>query len=97
MFGRMRVPFLICICMVHAVKNSVGIRAEVRRTLCYESEDIKKFFPSSAHRKHFMRCVAVQKKCLAEKRKIPVSNEENQNCHKLQVKIHDNFNLAILF
>jgi hypothetical protein len=51
------------------------------RALKDECEYIEEFFPSFAHCKHFMRCIAMKKKCLCEKRQVPVGEKEYQDDH----------------
>lgn len=81
MFGRMRISFFIGKRMVHAVKDSVRIRAQVRGPLRDGGKKEKELFPERTHRKHPVRGIAVQEKCLAEKRQVPMGKEENKNCH----------------
>jgi hypothetical protein len=44
-------------------------------------QDVKKPFPEFAHRKHLVRGVPVQKKCLGKEGQIPMGNEENGDGH----------------
>jgi hypothetical protein len=58
------------------MKNSIGSWRKIRRTLCNKLENEESFFPKCIHCKHFMCSISVQKECLAEKRQVPVGEEE---------------------
>ncbi len=67
--------------MVHTVKDSINIRAEVRRSLSNRGKNKKEFFPKWIHREHTMRGIAMKEKCLGKEGEIPMSEQENQDCH----------------
>lgn len=89
---RMRVFFGIAVGVVHAVEDGIGSGVQVRRALCDPGKYVKEFFPGFAHRKHFMRAIAVQEKCLSEQGKVPVSDEKQNNDHSYALCGKDAYN-----
>ena len=81
MVWAMRILWSIRIGMVHAVQDGVSSRGEVRTSLPQPSEKVEKLFPVLVHHKHLVRCVAMKKKALAEKREIPMQEKEEDNYH----------------
>ncbi len=79
--GRMWVFISVAVRMVHSVQNGITSGAKVRRTLAYECENIKEFFPEPVHDEHFVGCISMQKECLAKQREVPVSNKESNYNH----------------
>ena len=79
MVWRVRVFGSITERMVHPVQNGVSARTQIRGTLGEIGQEKEKAFPYLAHREHFVSRIPVQKKCLAEKRYVPVNNKGNKD------------------
>lgn len=80
----MWVFFRIAVGVVHAVHDRIGAGIEKGGTLADESEEIKEFFPEWGHPEHFVGCIAVQEKGLAEQGEEPVGQEKPENRHIVQ-------------
>lgn len=68
----MGILFGICIGVVQPVEYTVGIGAQIGRTLENERLDMKELFPELRHGKLLVRRIPVMEKGLTKQRQIPV-------------------------
>ena len=71
----------ITIRMMHSVHDRIRAGIQEGRTLSQKRYEVKCFLPKRRHRKHFVRCISMKEKGLAEQRQKPVREEENQYDH----------------
>jgi hypothetical protein len=68
--------------VVHAVQQRVGPGREEAAALADVGESEEEPLPEFIHRKHLVRRVAVQVKCLREQGQVVMGNEKYENGHR---------------